>query len=263
MTKPVDDFLIRELEGVAELRHCEAVQCAVWGEPVPEVSATSLRAAQHAGALIAGVFAGETLLGFVYGFPSYVGGRVGQHSHLLAVLPEARGRGFGQALKWFQRDWCLGRGITHVTWTFDPVRAKNAKLNLEHLGAVAKHYEVDFYGVLGGGLNGDLPSDRLVAEWPLTAEPVAALAAGQNRPATVKPSVTGLMRSSDNKPQRFTVPANVRQVWLELPHQISPKTNPEHALRWRLALREVMVPLLASGYRVTRFVENGYVLERN
>ena len=263
MTKPVDDFLIRELEGVAELRHCEAVQCAVWGEPVPEVRATSLRAAQHAGALIAGVFAEETLLGFVYGFPSYVGGRVGQHSHLLAVLPEARGRSFGQALKWFQRDWCLARGITHVTWTFDPVRAKNAKLNLEHLGAVAEHYEVDFYGALGGGLNGDLPSDRLVAEWSLRAEPVAALASGQNRPATVKPSVTGLMRSSDNKPQRFTVPANARQVWLELPHQISPETNPEHALRWRLALREVMVPLLASGYRVIRFVENGYVLERN
>ena len=263
MTKPVPSWTIRELEGVAELRHCEAVQCAVWGEPVPEVSATSLRAAQHAGALIAGAFAGETLLGFVYGFPSYVAGRVGQHSHLLAVLPEARGRGLGQALKWFQRDWCLARGVTHVTWTFDPVRAKNARLNLEHLGAVAEHYEVDFYGALGGGLNGDLPSDRLLAEWPLTTEPVAALAAGQSRPAAVKPSVTGLACSGDNEPQRFTVPTDARQVWLELPRQVSPETDFEHALRWRLALREVMVPLLASGYQVTRFVEGGYVLERN
>ncbi len=263
MTKPVDDWTIRELQGVAELRHCEAVQCAVWGEPVPEVSATSFRAAQHAGALIAGAFAGETLLGFVYGFPSYVEGRVGQHSHLLAVLPEARGRGLGQALKWFQRDWCLGRGITHVTWTFDPVRAKNAKLNLEHLGAVAKHYEVDFYGALGGGLNGDLPSDRLVAEWPLTAEPVRMLAAGEKRPAVKKPFVSGLVRGEDDEPQITGEAVAARQVWLELPRQISPETDPEHALRWRLALREVMVPLLTSGYRVTRLVENGYVLGRN
>ena len=252
--------MIRELRGVAELRRCEAVQCAVWGEPTPEVSATSLRAAQHAGALVAGAFAGETLLGFVYSFPSYVAGRVGQHSHLLAVLPDARGQGLGQALKWFQREWCLARGITHVTWTFDPVRAKNAKLNLEHLGAVAEHYEVDFYGALGGGLNGDLPSDRLVAEWTLTAEPVAALAVGQKRPAAAKPSCTGLLCGEDDEPQ--ITGETARQVWLELPRQLSLESGPKHALRWRLALREVMVPLLASGYRVTRFVENGYVLER-
>ncbi len=256
--------MLRELKSVAELRGCEAVQCEVWGEPVPEVNVALFRATQHAGALVAGAFEGETLLGFVYGFPSYVEERVGQHSHLLAVLPEARGRGVGQALKWFQRDWCLTRGISQITWTFDPLRAKNANLNLEHLGAFVRHYEVDFYGTLGGALNGALPTDRLVAEWPLEAAHVRALAAGERRPTVEKPTHIGLVRGEDGAPQVFTVdaPIDAPRVWLELPPQISPETDFAYALRWRLALREAMVPLLERGYRATRFVAGGYVLEK-
>ena len=253
-----------ELSSIAEFRACEALQCSVWDELVPEVSAALFRAAQYAGALVAGAFSGGVLVGFVYGFPSFVGGRVGQHSHLLAVKPEARGQGIGQSLKWFQRDWCLARGVTRVTWTFDPVRAQNAKLNLEHLGAVATRYEVDFYGVLGGGLNGALPTDRLVAEWSLTAKPVGALAAGEKRPIVDKPPCLGLVRDKDGEPQNLLEsPGNLaQQVWLELPPQISPE-NFEHALRWRLALRETMVPVLRAGYQVTRFAQGGYVLERS
>ena len=253
---------LRELTSVAEFRVCERLQCEVWGEAAPEVTAASFRAAQHAGALVAGAFDGETLLGFVYGFPSYVGGRVGQHSHLLAVLPEARGRGVGQALKWFQRDWCLARGITHVTWTFDPVQAKNAKLNLEHLGVFVRHYEVDFYGALGGSLSGDLPTDRLIAEWPLEAEHVRALADGEKRPVATKPSHAGLVCGEDREPEILSV-AEARRVWLELPLQVLPGTDFAHALRWRLALRKTMLPLLKNGYRASRFVAGGYVLERS
>ncbi len=251
---------LRELTGVSELRAAEAVQCSVWGEAVPEVSAALFRAAQHAGALVAGVFAGETLLGFVYSFPSFVDGRVGQHSHLLAVLPEARGRGVGQALKWFQRDWCLARGVTHVTWTFDPVQAKNAKLNLEHLGAFVRHYEVNFYGTLGGSLNGALPTDRFVAEWSLESEPVQALAAEEKRQAVEKPSQAGLVCDEDGEPEILPV-TGARRVWLELPPQISPVIDFDHALRWRTALRETMLPLIRNGYYATRFVDGGYVLE--
>ncbi len=251
---------LRELTSIAELRACERVQCSVWDEAVPEVTAASFRAAQHAGALVAGAFEGEALLGFVYGFPSYVAGRVGQHSHLLAVLPEGRGRGVGQALKWFQRDWCLVRGVTHVTWTFDPLQAKNANLNLEHLGAFVQSYKVDFYGTLGGSLNGDLPTDRLVAEWPLEAEHIRDLAAGGKRPTAEKPSCAGLVCGEDGEPE--VLPAGEEQrVWLELPPQISPATDFDHALRWRLALRKTALPLIENGYRATRFVAGGYVLE--
>lgn len=252
---------LRELASVSELRQCERVQLLVWGERTPEVTTATFRAAVHAGALVAGAFEGGELLGFAFGFPSYVDARVGLHAHLLAVLPQARGRGVGRALKWFQRDWCLARGLERVTWTFDPLQAKNAKLNLEHLGAYARHYLPDFYGPLGGSLNGDLPSDRLLAEWPLDAPQVAALAAGEARPAATKPSVAALVKNAGGEPEPRDVGEEGR-VWLELPPAIAPQIDPEHALRWRLALRGAMQPLLKRGFRATRFVAGGYVLEK-
>jgi chorismate synthase len=266
---------LRELVSVEALRLCEEVQQRVWGT-APEVTTASLRAAVHAGALVAGALENGKLLGFAYGFPSFVGGRVGLHSHMLAVLPEARGRGLGQALKWFQRDWCLAHGIELVTWTFDPLRAPNARLNLEHLGASVAHYYPDFYGTLGDALSGDLPSDRVVAEWVLASARVAALAAGERPEVTERPEVAGLTVVADGEPQLGDVQAGdiqigdvqlgeaqaAARVWLELPLHIDPAHDFDRVLRWRLALRVVMVPLLSAGYRATRFVAGGYVLER-
>jgi len=251
---------LRELKSVADLERCEQVQLLVWGEAVPEVNAALFRATLHAGALVAGAFEGGELLGFAFGFPSYVDAQVGFHSHLLAVLPQARGRGLGRSLKWFQRDWCLARGVTQMTWTFDPLQAKNARLNLEYLGAHARHYHPDFYGALGGALNGALPTDRVVAEWPLNAPHVAALAAGTARPGADKPPDAALTCGADGEPNARNVWAE--RVWLELPSHIAPQTDFAHAHRWRLALRAALQPLLDEGYTASRFIAGGYVLER-
>lgn len=256
---------LRELGSVAELSACEAVQLRVWGEPTPEGTVASFRAAVHAGGLVVGAFEEEVLLGFAFAFPSFVAGRVGLHSHLLAVLPEARGRGVGRALKWFQRAWCLERGIRVVTWTFDPLRAKNAKLNLEHLGAHCRHYLPNFYGELGGSLNGALPSDRLLAEWPLEADHVAALAAGAPRPTALRPPVALLTVDGAGEPRLYRDSGGApgaAAVWLELPPRVSPVTGAAHALRWRLVLREALSSHLEQGYEVRRFVAGGYLLER-
>lgn len=252
---------LRELTALSDFRQCEALQQVVWGEPTPEVTAASFRATVHAGALVAGAWVGETLAGFAYAFPSFVEGRVGMHSHLLAVLPEYRGRGVGQALKWFQRDWCLERDILEMTWTFDPLRAKNARLNLEHLGAYVAHYYPDFYGSLGGSLNGALPTDRVVATWALASDRVAAFAAGTPPAPAIQPTAVSLTREPDGEP-RVHEGIRAERIWLELPAFFDPNGNFEHALRWRLALREAMMPLLGSGYRATRFVAGGYVLEK-
>ncbi len=254
-------MVLRELTDIEAFRLCEALQQRVWGEPVAEPTAPTYRAAVHAGALVVGAFSDDALMGFAYGFPSFVAGRVGLHSHLLAVLPEYRGRGVGQALKWFQRDWCLARGITEMTWTFDPLRAKNARLNLEHLGAHVVHYYPDFYGTLGGSLNGDLPSDRIVATWPLQAARVAALAAGEVRPAITRPEEVLLRVGAGGEPLLGEYSGSER-LWLELPPSLDLQKDYAGVLRWRLALRQALVPLLASGYTAERFVAGGYVLAR-
>lgn len=164
---------IRDLKGMAEFRAAERLQSAVWGQGDMPDPADLMMVIQAEGGLAGGAFWDGRLVGYVFGFPTSTPGV--QHSHRLAVLPETRGRGIGAELKWYQRRWCLERGIGHVRWTFDPMRAANAALNIGRLGARSSTYHADYYGEMGG-INSGLPSDRLLAEWDLSSAPVVARA---------------------------------------------------------------------------------------
>jgi predicted GNAT superfamily acetyltransferase len=96
------------------------------------------------------------------------------HSHMLAVAARYQNCGLGVALKLAQRKEALIHGIRHMRWTFDPLMAKNAFFNLQRLGAASRTYIPDFYGSLSSALQGGLPSDRLLAEWPLLGERTTA-----------------------------------------------------------------------------------------
>lgn len=194
--EPVDP-VIRELRSAEEFRACEAVQRAVWGGGDLEViPASHLRAVVGSGGLVVGAYARGELLGFAYGWLARHRGLdpdIGLHSHLAAVLPAYQGVGIGARLKWFQRAWCLRKGLTWCSWTFDPLRALNAKFNLERLGATAARYMVDEYGPLEDELNAGLASDRLLAWWDLHDRRVAALATAGGVPATAgaEPATAG------------------------------------------------------------------------
>src|SRR5512139_111658 len=117
---------------------CVRLQREVWGLSDLEVtSAIQLIATVHAGGLLlVAESPGEGVVGFSYAFAALRGGEAHLHSDMLAVLPRARGLGVGLRLKWAQRDEALRRGLRLVTWTFDPLRAANARLNLHPLRAV-------------------------------------------------------------------------------------------------------------------------------
>ena len=258
---------VKLLTDVHGLRACESLQQRVWGREDETLAASHMVAAVHAGGMAAGAFQSNRLLGFVFGFVSYRPQQPqpnGLHSHLLAVLPEHRGQAIGKTLKWFQREWCLAHNLAWVTWTFDPLQAKNARLNLEHLGAVATSYRVDEYGILGGALAGTLPTDRLLAFWDLSGFRATGLAQGLTVPGleleTLPPVLVnregypGALDTSRTEPKlRVDIPANFTNL---LHH------NPNAALAWRFAVRKVMQAYLAVGYTVTRFIDTSYVLER-
>ena len=68
-----------------------------------------------------------------------------------------------------------------MEWTFDPLEIKNSYFNLERLGAIARRYNINQYGITSSPLQGFLPTDRLVAEWWLTSRRVQTLlATGKN-----------------------------------------------------------------------------------
>jgi len=102
---------------------------------------------------------------------------------MLAVKKEHRNSGLGRRMKLMQREDALARGIELIEWTFDPLEIKNAYLNIEKLGAVARRYNINQYGITSSPLQGGLPSDRLIAEWWLKSKRVESLLqSGKNRP---------------------------------------------------------------------------------
>lgn len=262
---------LRLLTTVQELERCAALQKSVWGEANGALGAPDMVALIHAGGMAAGAFESEELAGFVFGFPSYLPDAPrpnGLHSHLLAVLPEYRGHGLGKALKWFQRDWCLARGLAWMTWTFDPLQAKNARLNLEHLGAVVEQYRVDEYGAMGGALAGTLPTDRLLAFWELEAPRTLALAQGFDLTASdlkaaslaISPTV---LANKAGHPDASDLTQTEPRLRVEIPTDFTHllHRDPDTASAWRLAAREVLKTYLDKGYAITRFLEKSYILE--
>ncbi len=128
------------------------------------------------------------------------------HSHMLAVRAPYRDRGIGRRLKLFQRQEALSRGIVSMEWTFDPLEVKNAFFNIVRLGAVARRYSPDFYGVSSSNLQGSLPTDRLYAEWWMDSPRVQAAVAGSpvahapvERTIVVPHEIHGWKQSPDHR----------------------------------------------------------------
>lgn len=254
---------VRELRGVEELERVVALQQAVWGFADRDiVPAALLIAAQEEGALIAGAFAQGELIGFVFGFPTRDPAQ--QHSHMLGVLEPYRGTGAALALKRFQRDWCLARGIARVVWTYDPLRGGNANFNVRKLGVTVRRYLPDCYGALRG-VNAGAPSDRFWAEWELASPRVAARLSAPPPPADVR-DVPFANRVDGDVPREAVLDLDAPRLLVRIPDDWGAilGRDPALALRWRLHAREVFGHYFARGYRVTEFVPrpNAYVLER-
>ena len=238
---------IRDLERPWEYVLAQKVAKAAWRLPDIEApSVADLIAITHAGGLTAGAFAGREMLGFVHGFPREIAGRRAQHSHLLAVHPRAQGRGLSKELKLYQRRWCLERGIGLVTWTYDPLLIKNARLNLVRLRARARGYLRDFYGRIGG-IYADLPTDRFEVFWELDARDVRAAAEGGG---TEEPSLEGAV------PLRALRAPGDPRVSVEIPTGAPAlyRAEPAAARRARFSLRRRAELLMGEGYAATALV---------
>ena len=232
-------MVIRDLLDISEFQRAEQLQYQVWGADDSADPFDLMMAIQHEGGLVAGAFRGADLLGYVFGFPTR-DPKV-QHSHRLAVLPEARGLGLGLALKRYQRNWCLERGMELIRWTFDPLRRTNANLNINRLGAEARTYLSDYYGTMKG-INAGTPSDRLLAEWNIASPRAARLAEGRHAdPAS--PAA-----------QRVNLPADFAALL---------RDHPEEAMAERLRIRAAITTLFENGYALVGFepASGDYVLE--
>ncbi len=186
----VEQIVVRRCEAHSELMACVELQKEVWGFSDAELVPLRLfMVALKIGGQVLGAFDGNELVGFALGIPGVRNGHAYLHSHMLAVRMQYRNTGVGRRIKLFQREDALTRGFELIEWTFDPLEIKNAYLNLERLGAIARRYNINQYGVSMSPLHGGLPTDRLVAEWWLKSKRVQALLSSGNVPR-VKPDET-------------------------------------------------------------------------
>jgi len=166
---------IRKCETLEEMQTCFALQKEVWKFTDADlIPVRMFVVASKIGGQVIGAFAENDLIGFALAIPGMRNGHCYLHSHMLAVRQPYRNRGLGRSMKFYQREDALARGFELIEWTFDPLEIKNAYLNIEKLGAIARRYNVDQYGITSSPLQGGLPSDRLVAEWWIKSKRVEA-----------------------------------------------------------------------------------------
>ncbi len=165
---------VRALSGHEEFAEAVRLQKLIWGfEDLELLPVRFFVVASRIGGQTLGAFDGKRLAGFLLAIPGVKRdtGTPYLHSHMLGVLREYRDAGAGRMLKLAQREDALARGIPLIEWSFDPFEAKNAYFNLERLGAIVRSYVPNMYGIRTSMLDGDLPTDRCIAEWWIEERP--------------------------------------------------------------------------------------------
>jgi predicted GNAT superfamily acetyltransferase len=227
-----DGILIRHCQGIMEFEACLRLERAVWkSEDIDIVPKPMFVVAASTGGQVLGAFHDGELVGFTLAIAGWRHRKPFLHSHMTAVLDAYRDRGIGRRLKLFQREDSLARGIALIEWTFDPLVMKNAYFNLMRLGAIARRYLPNAYGITTSPLHAALPTDRLVAEWHLRSTRVRRVLAGKRAtPAFSKKAV------------RITIPEVL---------ELRRKSDPANAIRIQSHVRAEFLKWLDRGYAAT------------
>ncbi|MDH7512030.1 MAG: GNAT family N-acetyltransferase [Clostridiales bacterium] len=262
---------IRRLTSHAEFAKIVRIQKAVWKHDDIDLTPThQFCITSQMGAILLGAYVGGELAGFVYSFPTIFDNKLRQHSHLLAVLPDYQGLGIGKKLKWAQRKWALRLGYDLITWTFDPLVARNANLNLHTLGAITRIYWPNFYGTtssLTHGLN--IPTDRFLVEWPIKTARVERHWRERFEAFDEKKLPKALERKSaapDSWPGKARLNLDDKIILAEVLQEINTsRAAPSLIVAWQACLRKVMQRYFERGYAATDFLYKDrcfYVLKK-
>jgi predicted GNAT superfamily acetyltransferase len=257
----LSEIEIRSLATPDDYDQCVRLQRETWGRDFTEiVPPTMLKVPQKVGGVSAGAFgpSGE-MVGFVYGVSGLRRGRPAHWSHMLAVAPKFEGRGLGVHLKAFQRGVLLDLGIDVAYWSYDPLEARNAHLNLNRLAARMVEYVPNMYGEdTHSPLHSGLGTDRFVVEWELedlrvdqAIKGVLPLAVGG---IADTPAVASHAKGDRILPTESALP-DLPTVRIEVPESIQAvkAKSMELGMKWRNTTRRAFLWYLGRSYRVTAF----------
>lgn len=262
-------YTIRDLTTYEEMLAVHRLQQDIWemADPTVGLYPSMLWSVSKNGGVVLGAFdeADDSLVAFLF---SYIGreadGFIKLYSQIMGVRREWRSHGIGEALKRVQCEHALRMGLTLINWTYDPLEAPNARLNIGKLRAISRTYMRDIYGSTMGALNAGLPTDRLLVEWWIAGEWL-------DQPHHLDdphPVFVTEVREGRRVIQETHLDLDAPRFALEIPISIQTlkRVSPEAALDWRIQTRIAFETLFARGYAITDFsaaeTEACYILEK-
>lgn len=275
---------IRPIKEISEMGAVEDLQLMVWGRNDREIMpAHLLHALQHNGAALLGAYDGDKLVGFCLGILATVedlnhridqvaAARLKMYSVIAGVHPDYRNAGVGYQLKLAQRDFAMRIGIRLITWTYDPLESRNARLNIGKLGAICHRYHRNFHGELIG-INAGLPTDRFEVEWWVTSNRVKGRVAQKRGALPLQSLIDGgailINEAVFNAaalpvppPNYVSRPGNLILMEIPADFQGIKEKDFQLAVQWRTHTQYLFEELFHSGFVVTDFVstldENGH-----
>jgi predicted GNAT superfamily acetyltransferase len=233
----IDNFNLKPLTTLEQLNLARQVFDITWGlNSATEITPNLLQAMVHSGSYLSGAFIGGKIVGAAFAFPATNNG-LHLHSHMTAVLDDYRDQGVGYALKIDQWHWAKANNYSEISWTFDPLVSRNAKLNLIKLGVSISSYHPNFYGDMPDALNAGDESDRLMVSWKVIGEnPV-------QRELVLTPKQNDIL---------IQIPTDIVAIRSK---------DREENLRWRHKVREQFLQAFEKGGQVIGFsVNSEYVV---
>jgi len=180
------------------------------------------------GGLIQGLFFGDKMMGFSYALIGKWEGDYFIYSHMVAVVKEHQGKGYGFLLKKAQREEIMNMGYNVIRWNYDPLESLNCYFNIHRLGVVSSEYERNIYGVGESGLHQGLTTDRLIATWYLHSQRVAEKMKKKDPPIIEKIPREKLEKFTQNTAY-IEIPKDIRNIRQFHFHE---------AEEWRIRTRE-------------------------
>ena len=244
-----------------ETRQAVEVLAEIWSaDGIQPLNPELAWALLHAGNYVSLARCDGVVVGAAVAFRGYDEDGTHLHSHIAGVLPAYQGSSIGFALKQHQRQWSLGHGIGRITWTFDPLVARNAYFNVVKLGATIARYYENFYGPLADDINAGDESDRFLASWRLDQPRPAAVTTSDEMRA--RGAVDVLRLTDAGGPLLTASPDSTPLALCQLPTDIVGLrlTAPALAREWRLAARSILSPALRDGAQISTVTRDGFLV---
>ena len=228
---------VRELDNLQDQDFGRNIFDITWSmDAGTEITPNLLQAMVHSGSYLSGAFIDNKIVGAAFAFPATNGG-LHLHSHMTAVLDEFRDKGVGYALKIDQWNWAKKKNYSHLSWTFDPLVRRNAKLNIAKLGVDISAYHPNFYGDMPDALNAGDESDRLMVTWRTDID---------------APKARELVTNPESGDILIEIPEDIVAIRSE---------NQSESMKWRRQVREQFLAAFEKNGTVIGFsANNEYVV---